>query len=126
MSNPIDVIVGRNVRDRRVRAGITQEDLGAAVGITFQQIQKYERALNRISASRLIELSRALKVPVTDLFEGVGEEITVIEKRTEKDLQREQKVVDEFNRLPDDVKDSLSVLVQAMARSIGGAHTGAR
>lgn len=69
--HPIDIHVGARVRTRRRLLGITQEKLGEALGLTFQQVQKYERGSNRISASRLYELARILAVPVTYFYEGV-------------------------------------------------------
>lgn len=68
--HPIDTHVGARVRARRRLLGITQERLGEALGLTFQQVQKYERGSNRISASRLFELSRILAVPVTYFYDG--------------------------------------------------------
>jgi len=69
--NPIDVQVGSRVRLRRNMLGLSQEKLGAAIGLTFQQVQKYERGANRIGASRLHELSRVLDVPVSFFFDDV-------------------------------------------------------
>jgi transcriptional regulator with XRE-family HTH domain len=66
--NPIDVHVGGRVRLRRTLLGLSQEKLGEAIGLTFQQIQKYERGANRIGASRLWELSAVLEVPVQFFF----------------------------------------------------------
>ncbi len=63
--NPVDIHVGSRVRLRRTLLGLSQGKLGEAVGLTFQQIQKYERGSNRIGASRLFELSRILDVPIT-------------------------------------------------------------
>jgi len=74
--NPIDIHVGRRVRQRRTLLGLSQEKLGEAVGLTFQQIQKYERGANRISASRLYELSQVLDVPVPFFFEDMPPEIS--------------------------------------------------
>jgi len=68
--NPIDVRVGARLRLRRNMLGLTQEKLGEAIGLTFQQVQKYERGANRIGASRLHELSRILDVPVTFFFDN--------------------------------------------------------
>jgi transcriptional regulator with XRE-family HTH domain len=68
--NPIDVYVGSRVRTRRPALGISQERLGAALGLTFQQVQKYEKGTNRISASRLQHVSRILQVPIAHFFEG--------------------------------------------------------
>src|SRR3546814_1510601 len=67
-AHPVDVHVGGRVRLRRVFLGYSQEKLANALGLTFQQIQKYERGANRISASKLYELSRILSVPVTYFF----------------------------------------------------------
>ncbi len=69
--NPIDVQVGSRVRLRRNMLGLSQEKLGEAIGLTFQQVQKYERGANRIGASRLYELSRVLDVPVSFFFDDV-------------------------------------------------------
>src|SRR6188472_1861620 len=68
--NPIDVRVGARLRLRRNMLGLSQEKLGEAIGLTFQQVQKYERGANRIGASRLHELSRILDVPVTFFFDN--------------------------------------------------------
>jgi len=67
--NPIDVHVGSRLRLRRTLLGMSQEKLGDAIDLTFQQVQKYERGANRIGASRLYELARVLDVPVSYFFE---------------------------------------------------------
>jgi transcriptional regulator with XRE-family HTH domain len=67
--NPVDIQVGARVRLRRNMLGLSQEKLGDAIGLTFQQVQKYERGANRISASRLHEMSQVLDVPVTFFFD---------------------------------------------------------
>lgn len=69
--HPVDSHVGRRIRQRRMLMGMSQEKLGEAIGLTFQQVQKYERAANRISASKLYDISRALDVPVSFFFEDV-------------------------------------------------------
>jgi transcriptional regulator with XRE-family HTH domain len=69
--NPIDVQVGSRVRLRRNMLGLSQEKLGEAIGLTFQQVQKYERGANRIGASRLHELSRVMDVPVSFFFDDI-------------------------------------------------------
>ena len=74
--NPIDIHVGSRVRQRRTLLGLSQGKLGEAVGLTFQQIQKYERGANRIGASRMYALSRVLDVPVAFFFEEMPSEIT--------------------------------------------------
>ncbi len=74
MPHPIDIHVGLRVRQRRALLGMSQTDLGKAVDLTFQQVQKYERGANRISASRLFEFAAVLDVPVSHFFEGMTSE----------------------------------------------------
>lgn len=69
--NPIDVHVGGRVKMRRMLVGLSQEKLGTSMGLTFQQIQKYEKGMNRIGASRLFRLSQVLGVPVQFFFDGM-------------------------------------------------------
>lgn len=69
--HPIDVYVGGRLRLRRIMLGISQQELGAIVGITFQQVQKYEKGTNRIGASRLYNIARALRVSVEYFFEDM-------------------------------------------------------
>lgn len=71
--NPIDIHVGARVRLRRKLLGISQEQLATALKLTFQQVQKYERGANRISASKLYETASALQVPVAYFFEGLSD-----------------------------------------------------
>lgn len=71
--DPMDLHVGARLRLRRTLLGMSQEKLGEAIGLTFQQVQKYERGANRIGASRLFELSQALDVPVSFFFDGAPE-----------------------------------------------------
>ena len=68
--NPIDKHVGSRVRMRRMMLSMSQEKLGGALGLTFQQVQKYEKGTNRIGASRLQQISQILQVPVAFFFEG--------------------------------------------------------
>lgn len=77
--NPIDIHVGSRVRLRRTLLGLSQEKLGEAVGLTFQQIQKYERGANRIGASRLFEFSRILDVPVSFFFDDMSDRMAASE-----------------------------------------------
>ena len=69
--NPIDRHVGSRVRMRRMMMSMSQEKLGNALGLTFQQVQKYEKGTNRIGASRLQQIAEALQVSVSFFFEGV-------------------------------------------------------
>ncbi len=73
MAHPVDLYVGARLRIRRKVLGLSQTQLADALGITFQQIQKYERGANRISASKLYEAARLLQSPVSYFFEGLDE-----------------------------------------------------
>jgi transcriptional regulator with XRE-family HTH domain len=73
MANDIDLHLGRRLRRRRRLLGLTQQQLASAVGIRFQQIQKYECGANRISAARLWQLSEALEIPVGYFYDGINE-----------------------------------------------------
>lgn len=79
--NPIDVHVGARLRLRRTLLGLSQETLATALGLTFQQIQKYERGSNRIGASRLFDLARALDVPVEYFYEEMSPDVMAASPR---------------------------------------------
>ena len=70
--NPVDRHVGLRIRLRRKELGISQERLADTIGLTFQQVQKYERAANRVSASKLWEVARALDTTISYFYEGLG------------------------------------------------------
>ncbi|MGI8938142.1 MAG: helix-turn-helix domain-containing protein [Iamia sp.] len=89
MKHPVDVHVGKRVRHRRWMVGMTQQQLGDTVGIKFQQIQKYETGMNRISASRLWDIAQALGVSISFFFEGFeGEEAAGKAREAAPDSQR--------------------------------------
>jgi transcriptional regulator with XRE-family HTH domain len=76
LPNPVDIHVGGRVRMRRKQIGLTQEALGDVIDLTFQQIQKYERGTNRVSASKLYQIAKTLNVPITYFFDGyLGDEV---------------------------------------------------
>jgi len=110
---PVDVHVGGRVKARRTLIGMSQEDLGKHVGLTFQQIQKYEKGMNRIGAGRLWRFSLILGQPISWFFEGIGER-----KRKVGDLlaKRETlKFVRYFSACDPDVQKHLAALVKAVA-----------
>ncbi len=78
VANEIDAHVGARLRLRRLLLGISQEKLGDALGLTFQQIQKYERGANRVGASRLFDMSRVLDVPVAYFFDDMPDETAAV------------------------------------------------
>jgi len=73
--DPIDIHVGKNIRIFRLAKGLSQSELGDAIGVTFQQVQKYEKGTNRVGSSRIVKLAIALGVPVNRLFSDGGKEV---------------------------------------------------
>ena len=71
-ANPVDIQVGNRVRIRRMLIGMSQEKLGELLGLTFQQVQKYEKGVNRIGAGRLFDVARILGVPIDYFYEGIA------------------------------------------------------
>ena len=76
MKHPVDAHVGKRIRHRRWMVGMTQQQLADKVGIKFQQIQKYETGMNRVSASRLWDIAETLDVTISFFFEGLGNGVT--------------------------------------------------
>lgn len=68
--DPIDILVGHNIRIQRMKRGMSQEKLADALGLTFQQVQKYEKGVNRVGSGRLHKIASIFKIPITSLFEG--------------------------------------------------------
>src|SRR5262245_29744278 len=68
--DPVDIEVGQRIKIQRLAAGLSQTELGESIGVTFQQVQKYENGANRVGAGRLTEIARVLDVPILALFEG--------------------------------------------------------
>ena len=83
-ANPVDIQVGNRVRIRRMLIGMSQERLGELLGLTFQQVQKYEKGVNRIGAGRLFDVSRILGVPIDYFYEGVGAQLSGQERFAEE------------------------------------------
>ena len=73
MPNPVDLHVGARIRMRRKILGVSQEKLADDLGLTFQQVQKYERGANRVSASKLYEIARSLQAPISYFFDGLAD-----------------------------------------------------
>jgi transcriptional regulator with XRE-family HTH domain len=115
--DPIDIHVGESVRERRVYLGMTQTDLGEYLRLTFQQIQKYERGANRISASKLWALSHLFDVPIEWFFYGLGEPSQeredVMTKLEARQLARY------YQACPPPIRDRLRALIRATADMSG-------
>jgi transcriptional regulator with XRE-family HTH domain len=120
--NPTDKHVGERVRMYRTRAAMTQEALGKALGITFQQIQKYEKGTNRIGASRLQQISEILNVPVAALFEGLpGATRNVADNLMNEFVEfvgttLGQRLVQGFMKIPDrNIRSHVTRLIESMS-----------
>ena len=130
--NPIDIHVGQRLRNRRTLLGMSQTDLGDAIGLTFQQVQKYERGANRVSGSRLFDLSRVLDVPIAWFFEDIpgdvqarspakmlGKDLEPLEHEPDQMARRETlELVRAYYRIPSgSARRRLAELVKALAKS---------
>jgi transcriptional regulator with XRE-family HTH domain len=131
--NPIDVHVGNRIRLRRTLLGITQEKLADKLGLTFQQIQKYEKGENRVSSSRLFELTRMLSVEMSFFFDEMSEQVQEqtpsrllsIKALPELDDARDPtakretlELVRAYYKIPDpDIRRRLTDLVRSLSRN---------
>lgn len=93
MKHPVDAHVGKRIRHRRWMVGMTQQQLADRVGIKFQQIQKYETGMNRVSASRLWDIAEALGVQIAFFFEGLGAQ-TVVNDAVEGDMLADKEALE--------------------------------
>lgn len=119
MKHPIDVNVGRRMRQRRWMLGMTQQQLAQNVGIKFQQIQKYETGANRVSASRLWDISDALEVPVSFFFEGLdGAQENTSTDRVPTDLMGDKEALDlirSYYAIPENQRRRLFELARVLS-----------
>jgi transcriptional regulator with XRE-family HTH domain len=130
--HPIDQHVGARVRLRRTLLGMSQERLGAALGVTFQQVQKYERGTNRISSSRLWQLSKVLDVPVSFFFDDARMDDTQLGLASEEEAplpdditQRREtlELVRYYYRIPERTRTRVYQLLKAMASDHSQSET---
>ncbi|MXQ06499.1 helix-turn-helix domain-containing protein [Alphaproteobacteria bacterium GH1-50] len=94
MTHPVDVHVGKRIRHRRWMVGMTQQQLAEKVGIKFQQIQKYETGMNRVSASRLWDIAETLSVPVSFFFEGISNEAETSDQALPSDILADKEALE--------------------------------
>lgn len=131
MANEIDAHIGMRLRQRRWLLGLTQQQLGERVGIKFQQVQKYETGQNRISASRLWELARAVDVPIAYFFEGLGPNANTLNTADESSEQGDlladreaAELVRAYYATPEAQRRRLFDLVRAMGDVSGDDSAG--
>ena len=127
----VDEHIGQRVQLRRIMMGLSQKDLAKICGVTFQQIQKYESAGNRISASRLFELSTALETPVSFFFSGLpgnmpepnrtGKIVRVSEQKSEDPLSKNEslQLINLYWKLPNDEQRKI---VMKMLKTLNGVE----
>ncbi len=120
MYHKTDVHIGRRVRERRVAMGLSQSELAEGLGISFQQVQKYESGANRISGSRLWDIAQLLQVPVGHFFEGLDPSLELADAGGEEQpIDRQTlEIARAVNRIDDEsLKTQLVRLVKACAKS---------
>ncbi|WP_303831439.1 helix-turn-helix domain-containing protein [Asticcacaulis taihuensis] len=113
--DPVDKTVGANIRKRRKHLGLSQEALAKAIGLTFQQVQKYERGHNRVSASVLYKIVKAMRCLVSDLYEGCDDEDETTDQAND-DAPAFSSWVDDARRI-DDLNPNLIPQLAACTRS---------
>lgn len=99
--NYVDLHVGGRVRIRRKMIDLSQEQLADAIGLTFQQVQKYERGANRISSSKLYEIAKTLQVPVSFFFDGLADPATTEVTEITNKAQASERIISEFISTPE-------------------------
>ncbi len=119
MPHPIDVIVGKRIRLRRLQLSLSQTDLGQKLGVAFQQVQKYEKGTNRVSCSRLYDISKILDVPVTYFFSASGDaglEVVVTEQFDVPELKDGFRLMSAFRQIQNNaVRKNIIALVETVA-----------
>ncbi|MER5172794.1 helix-turn-helix transcriptional regulator [Thioclava sp. GXIMD2076] len=118
MKHPVDAHVGKRIRHRRWMIGVTQQQLADKVGIKFQQIQKYETGMNRVSASRLWDISEALDVPISFFFEGLDGQVD--KKEVEGDILADKEalaLVRSYYAIPEEQRRRLFDLAKVLSAS---------
>lgn len=119
MKHPVDVHVGKRIRHRRWMVGMTQQQLAEKVGIKFQQIQKYETGMNRVSASRLWDIAEALSVPINFFFEGLeGSGLTATEVTLPGDILADKEALElvrSYYSIPENQRRRLFELARVLS-----------
>ena len=118
LKHPVDVHVGKRIRHRRWMVGMTQQQLAEKVGIKFQQIQKYETGMNRVSASRLWDIAEAMTVPVSYFFEGADGEVPAAAASAPGDLLADKEALElvrSYYAIPENQRRRLFELARVLS-----------
>ena len=121
MKHPVDVHVGKRIRHRRWMVGMTQQQLAQEVGIKFQQIQKYETGMNRVSASRLWDIAATLKVQVGFFFEGLDIKPGMADDGVRGDMlgdKEAQELVRSYYAIPENQRKRLFDLARVLSEDV--------
>ena len=122
MPHPVDVIVGKRVRLRRLQLSLSQTELAQKLGLTFQQVQKYEKGTNRVSCSRLSEISEVLDVPITFFFSDKVDtkaEVAVAEQLEPNQLKDGLRLITAFGQIEEThTRKKLLALVESMVPAV--------
>jgi transcriptional regulator with XRE-family HTH domain len=119
MKHPVDVHVGKRIRHRRWMIGMTQQQLADQVGIKFQQIQKYETGMNRVSASRLWDIAEAMELPISFFFAGIADGVAT-EGEVRGDLLADKEALDlvrSFYAIPEAQRRRLLELAKVLSEA---------
>jgi transcriptional regulator with XRE-family HTH domain len=120
---PVDVLVGQNIRICRLQKGLSQTELGERIGVTFQQIQKYEKGANRVGASRLTQIAGVLGVPLPTLFEGTPTAGQAVQDQSGRALlthPHSLRLLQAFDKI---TSESMRAAVLQMIESIAGGRS---
>jgi transcriptional regulator with XRE-family HTH domain len=122
---PVDQLVGQNIRICRLQKGLSQTELGQRIGVTFQQVQKYEKGANRVGASRLTLIADVLQVPLPTLFDGAGAagQVAASEATPRSLLAKPQslRLLQAFDRVKDDgTRMALLAVIECLATNGAG------
>jgi transcriptional regulator with XRE-family HTH domain len=119
--NPVDVHVGKKIREARILRGLSQTALADMIGITFQQLQKYENAHNRVSCSRLYAISLVLGIPVQAFFAGFSDNESGTAEKSDLPQNGSLDLVNAYSRLSLNLRKTLSKAAKSLADSTGDA-----
>jgi transcriptional regulator with XRE-family HTH domain len=122
---PVDQLVGQNIRICRLQKGLSQTELGTRIGVTFQQVQKYEKGANRVGASRLTLIADVLQVPLPTLFDGAGTagQVASSDATPRSLLAKPQslRLLQAFDRVKDDgTRMALLAVIECLANNGSG------
>ncbi len=121
---PVDRVVGQNIRICRLQRGLSQTELGQRIGVTFQQVQKYEKGTNRVGASRLTLIAETLQVPLPTLFDGAGTVEQVSPEASPRHLLAKPhslRLLQAFDNVKDDgTRMALLAMIECLANA--GSH----